>query len=81
MFTEEEIKILKEIVANYKQEQLNLFVVRQRALEWWQQLRDTCIGSSEAAAKDNYAYKYHKCHHKGLTEEQIIEIWQIHAVK
>lgn len=33
MFTDEEIKILKEIAANYKQEQLNLFVVRQRALE------------------------------------------------
>ena len=81
MLTEEEIKILIEIVNSYKQEQLNLLVIKQRALEWWQPLREDCIGHSDALAKNNLAYKYHKCYHNRLTEQQIIDIWKIHAVK
>jgi len=56
MFTEEEIRILKEVANNYKQEQLDIFKYR-------------------------YSYKHHKCNYKGLSEQQIVDIYQKHAVK
>lgn len=81
MFTDEEVIILKEIANNYKLEQLKTSDIKQRALKWWESLRDDCIGHSLAPAKSNYAYRYHKSHHKGLTEQQIIKIYEKHAIK
>lgn len=81
MFTDEEIIILKEIANNYKLEQLKTSYIRQRALKWWESLRDECIGHSFAPAKSNYAYMYYKSHYSGLTEQQIIDMWNSHAIK
>ena len=73
MFTEEEIRILKEVANNYKQEQLDSHVVIQCALEWWEKQLDIF--------KYRYSYKHHKCNYKGLSEQQIVDIYQKHAVK
>ena len=80
MFTDEEKKILKEIAAERKQEQLNMSIVRKHALKWWVGIREYCT-DSDAIAKYNLAYKYKKCNHSGLTEDDIIKIWEKYAMK
>lgn len=81
MFTSEQVEILIEIAKNYKEEQLKQLADKEKALKWWSKLSDIAIGHGCAPTKQNYSYMHYKCHYSGLTDMQIIHIWEKHAIK